>query len=338
MFAKALVVIALTLVAGTLPVSAQQRVIVGIGGKSSLGFLPVTIAERLGYFKNAGLSVELNDFPGGPQSVEALVGGSADIAVAAFEYPLLLQVKGINLISVAVMTKSYGNVLALRKPLAGTYKSPKDLKGLKIGVTSPGSAMAGVVQQVLAKDGLTLNDVSIIGIGSGGGAIAAVKSGRVDGISHVDPVVSRLVFDGDIVPIVDARTPAGMQYFFGGEMASSTILTSPAFVHKNPAAVQSFVTAVVRALDWMSKTPVEKIVDVVPSEYYAGTRQDYERIVAANMSIFTTDGIATKEAAETTLKFQVTTGKRGPASPEDLAKTYDNSYAEAADKQLAAQR
>jgi len=43
----------------------KKQVTLGVGGKTSLYYLPLTICERLGYFKEQGLDVTVNDFRGG---------------------------------------------------------------------------------------------------------------------------------------------------------------------------------------------------------------------------------------------------------------------------------
>jgi len=51
-----------------------------VGGKSSLYYLPLSVTERLGYFKEVGLDVEISDFAGRRRSrCRALIGGSADV-------------------------------------------------------------------------------------------------------------------------------------------------------------------------------------------------------------------------------------------------------------------
>src|SRR5205823_5953255 len=47
---------------------------------------------------------------------------------------------------------------------AASYKSPRDLKGLKVGVSAPGSSTNMVINYVLAKGGLKPTDVAIIGV------------------------------------------------------------------------------------------------------------------------------------------------------------------------------
>ena len=55
----------------------KSKVVLAVGGKSALYYLSLTIAERKGFFKEAGLDVEINDFQGGAKSLQALMGGSA---------------------------------------------------------------------------------------------------------------------------------------------------------------------------------------------------------------------------------------------------------------------
>src|SRR4051812_48220713 len=82
-----------------LPLGAQAqkpetaKVRLAVGGKSSLYYLPLTITERLGYFKDAGLDVEISDFAGGAKSLQALIGGSADVVTGSFDHTIQMQAK-----------------------------------------------------------------------------------------------------------------------------------------------------------------------------------------------------------------------------------------------------
>ena len=72
----------------------RKAVTLAVGGKSALYYLPLTICERLGYFKEQGLDVTINDFRGGAQSLQALVGGSVDVVTGAYEHTIRMQAKG----------------------------------------------------------------------------------------------------------------------------------------------------------------------------------------------------------------------------------------------------
>ncbi|HJZ32702.1 MAG TPA: ABC transporter substrate-binding protein, partial [Hyphomicrobiaceae bacterium] len=72
----------------------KKDVRLGVGGAPALYYLPLALADRLGYFKEQGLNVEINDFKGGSQSLTALIGGSADVVTGAYEHTLRMQAKG----------------------------------------------------------------------------------------------------------------------------------------------------------------------------------------------------------------------------------------------------
>ena len=86
---------ALALGGGSRDATAQSlekpKLTIAVGGKASIYYLPLTIAEQKGYFKDEGLTVEIVDFAGGSQSLRAVVGGSADVVSGAFEHTINLQ-------------------------------------------------------------------------------------------------------------------------------------------------------------------------------------------------------------------------------------------------------
>lgn len=60
----------------------------GVANKAHLYYLPVTIAERRGYFRDYGLAIAMSDFEGGGESFDALLNSSVDIAAGAYEHIL----------------------------------------------------------------------------------------------------------------------------------------------------------------------------------------------------------------------------------------------------------
>src|SRR5262249_3031932 len=101
----------------------RKQVTLGVGGKAALYYLPLTISERLGYFKEQGLDVTINDFRGGAQSLQALVGGSVDVVTGAYEHTIRMQAKGQDIRAVIELGRLPGLVLGLRKEKAANYKS-----------------------------------------------------------------------------------------------------------------------------------------------------------------------------------------------------------------------
>jgi NitT/TauT family transport system substrate-binding protein len=117
----------------------KPDIVLGVGGKSSLYYLPLTLAERLGYFKEQGLNVTITDFGGGSKSLQSLIGGSADVVTGAYEHTIRMQSKGQNIAAVIELGRFPGMVLAVKKSKAAQVKTFGDLKGMKIGVPAPGS-------------------------------------------------------------------------------------------------------------------------------------------------------------------------------------------------------
>src|SRR5260370_31887040 len=165
----------------------KKQLTLGVGGKATLYYLPLTICERLGYFKEQGLEVAINDFRGGAQSLQALVGGSVDVVTGAYEHTIRMQAKGQDITSVIELGRFPGIAVGLRKDKAQSYKSAADLKGAKIGVTAPGSSTNFFVMYLMSKAGLKPTDASYIGVGASASAVAAMKKGEIDALSNIDP-------------------------------------------------------------------------------------------------------------------------------------------------------
>jgi NitT/TauT family transport system substrate-binding protein len=299
-----------------------------VGGKALVAYLPLTIAERRGYFTKEGLAVEINDFQGGAKALEALVGGSADVVCGAYEHTLYMAAKGISIKAVALQANSFGLVVGIAKDKA--YRTLPDLKGMKIGVTGPGSASAMGLRMLLGKASLTADDVSIIGVGGGAAAVAAVKASRVDAIANFDPVISLLQRDGAIKTILDTRKRDDLDYLYGAPFAASAFYVDARFAQRNPETVQAFVNAVSAALAWLNKASTDDIVAAVPPEYYAGDRELYRTMIESNRERVSPDGRISFEAAEITYRNLAMFDDTLKRAHIDLAKTFDNSFVERA--------
>jgi NitT/TauT family transport system substrate-binding protein len=332
--------LALTVAAFATAANAQNATLekpvikLGIGGKIQLPYLAVNIAQERGYFKEQGLTVEFNEFKGGSDSLKALVGGSVDFIAGAFEHTMYLQAKGETITSVALQNNSFGVVIGLTKELAAKYKSPKDLAGLKMGVTAPGSSSALALSLLLSKVGLTDDVLSIIGIGAGSQAVATMKAWRLDGQANFDPVITRMELDGDLVAVVDTRTKAGLDYLYGGPFAGSAISTTPDFIKNNPKTVQAFVNGMVKALHWLQTASAEDIANSLPTEFYAGDKEFYKKAVQANREMLSKDGIVTPALADNTRRIIASFNESVNKAKIDITKTYDASFATKANQAM----
>lgn len=301
-----------------------------VGGKTLIAYLPLTIAERRGLFAKEGLKVEISDFQGGARALQALVGGSTDIVCGAYEHTLHMAAKGQAIKAIALQANSFGLAVGIGKGKAASYKSVGDLKGMTIGVTSPGSASSIGLAMLLSKAGLTLSDVSVIGVGTGAQAVAAVKTGKVEAIANFDPVISLLTRDDSVKLVLDTRGEKDLDYLYGGPFAASAFYTQAQLIERSPKTVQAFVNAVSAALDWLGKAKTEEIVAAVPPEYYAEDRELYKAIVESNRSRVSPDGRISMEAATRTYRNLAAFEEALKDVKIDVATTFDNTFAERA--------
>lgn len=306
--------------------SAQTNVRLAVGGKPALFYLPLTVTERLGYFKAEGLNVEISDFAGGGRALQALVGGSADVVTGAFDHTIQMHAKRQPIVAVTELGHYPGFVLAMLSAKAGMYRSPADLKGMKIGITAPGSSTHFMARYLLARHGLNDNDASFIGIGTGQTAVAAVKRGEIDALINADPVISLLEADGSIKIVIDTRTAEGTRQVYGGAYPAAVLYATPAYVIGNPKTVQSLTNALVRGLRWIAATPAEQIADLMPPEYALGSRDNYIRAIRASVPMYSPDGVIEREAAETAHKVLREFDPDVQKSNVDLSATYTNSF------------
>ena len=307
-----------------------SKVRIGVGGKAALYYLPLSITERLGYFKDEGLDVEISDFQGGSRSMQALVGGSVDVASGAYEHTISIQPKGQTIQAFVAQGRYPGFALGIGKARAAAYKSPKDLKGMKIGVTAPGSGTQTFVEYLLNKDGLKGSDVSFVGVGAAAGGAAAVRSGKIDAISNIDPLMTELESTGDIVVVVDTRTTAGTLAVFGSPMPAATLYTSKEFIAKNPRTVQALTNAMVRALLWIQKATPAQIANTVPAQYQLNNPSLYLTSFAKVREGISPDGLFPREGVENTLKMLQASDPAVRSASIRLEDTYTNRFVEQA--------
>lgn len=309
------------------PAGAEPvKVRIGVGGKPLLYYLPLTIAERKGYFKEEGVEAEINDFGGGARSLQALIGGSVDVVTGAYEHTIRMQAKGQDVRAVCELGRYPAIVIAVRKDLAGTVKSAADFKGRKIGVTAPGSSTALAAQYAMIKAGLKASDAPLIGIGGGAGAIAAMKKGEIEVISHLDPVIAKLESDGDIVVLVDTRTEAGTRALFGGPNPAAVVYTKQDWIERHAVGTQKIVAAFAKALKWLAAASPEEVADTVPAAYHFGDRALYVQAVKNSLESYSRTGIPSQEGMTSVYELVRTLDPELQGTKIDLATTFEDRF------------
>lgn len=280
----------------------KTRIVLAVGGGACICYLPTTLAHQLGYFKEEGIEVALQDLQGGSKALQALQGSSADVVSGYYEHTIRMQAKEGKQITTFVNFARYpGLVLVVGKHAEDKIKSAKDLKGAKVGVSSPGSATHAFANFLLSKEGLQPSDISVVAIGLGSTAVAALEQGSVDAAVLLDPAVTQLVDRGSIKILVDTRTEADTKKVFGSGYAAGGLYTTTDFLEKNPNTVQRLTNAIMKALRFIEANSPEEIAAKMPETYYAGDKALYIAALKAALPGFSRDGLMPQGAPQNTL-------------------------------------
>jgi NitT/TauT family transport system substrate-binding protein len=306
------------------------KVRLAVGGQAALYYLPLVVTDRLGLFRDAGVGVEISDFAGGSRSLQALAGGSADVVAGAFDHTIQMQAKNQPVVAVVELGQFPGFVLALLNARAGAYHSPADLKGMKIGVTAPGSSTHFMALQLMAKSGLKPDDASFLGVGATATAVAAVKRGEIDAIVNTDPAVALLQREGLIKIVADTRTRDGTREVYGGIYPAAVMYATPAFIDKNPRTMRALVNAFVRGLAFMQSHSPEEIAAVVPEDYALGDKPLYIQAIKNSLPMYSRDGRFSNEGAETAYRVLKAFDPAVRDAKIDLGTTYTDRFVEQA--------
>ena len=173
-------------------------------------------------------------------------------------------------------------------------------------------------------------DVSFIGVGASAGAISAIRSGQIDAIANLDPVISMLEQHNEIKTIADTRTLKDTNDVFGGPMPAATLYAPAAFVQKYPNTTQALTNAMVRALKWIQKAGPSDIIKAVPESYLLGDRSLYIDAFMKVRQAISPDGYFPPGGPDTALRTLKAFEPSLADKQIDLSKTFTNSFVQKA--------
>jgi ABC-type nitrate/sulfonate/bicarbonate transport system substrate-binding protein len=149
------------------PVSASSQV---------LGYAPLWVADKKGFFAREGLDVEVIVTRGTSPSMQALVAESIHATLSANDGPIGLIEKGMNLAMVAGGSKTTHMILGGKN-----VKTFEDLRGTTLGSSTLTSGTAFLLRRVLKEKGLEYpKDYTLVSVGGSGPSLMALSAGKVD--------------------------------------------------------------------------------------------------------------------------------------------------------------
>ncbi len=313
--------------------AAQTKVTIAVGGGACLCYLPTVLAKQLGEFDKAGLAVDIVDLKGGSDALKAVLGGSADVVSGYFDHCVNLAAKKQELKSFVVYDRYPGLVLVVSPKHTGEISSIKDLAGKKVGVSAPGSSTDFFLKYLLKKNGLDPAGTSVIGVGLGATAVAAMEQGQIDAAVMLDPAVT--VLQGghaDLKILSDTRTQKDTLAVFGGEYPGGALYSASGWVTAHPAEVQALTNAIVNTLTWIHGHPAEEIMAKMPPEMVGKDKDLYLAALKNTIPMFSETGTMDPKGAAAVLAVFSESSPEVAKANIDVSKTYTNQYVDQANK------
>src|SRR6202142_4113268 len=184
---------------GTVRAEELQKAKIGVLRLSSSA--PVFIAQDKGYFRDAGLDIELKFFDAAQPIAVATTSGDVDFGITAFTAGLYnLAGKGTLKVIGGMSREKAGYPLigyfASNNAYAAGLKTPKDLAGKRVAVTQVGSSFHYSLGLLADKYGFKLAEVKVLPMQSLSNAAAALKGETVDAALLPASTARKLIDDG----------------------------------------------------------------------------------------------------------------------------------------------
>lgn len=309
------------------PAVRKNALVMAVDNPSSFSYLPLTIAERLGYFAAEGLNLQLRESANPALALQAVLDGSAQVLSGSYCSTVLRDGRGQGLKSLVLQARTPQIVMGLAQKWAGDFRGWRDLRGRRIGIPGLGSACHRIARLVLAKGRLAPADVSFHELPRSADALAAFRSGAVDAICYTDPTITELEQAGLLKVLVDTRTVQGSAELLGGPLPSACLSAKREWIEANPREAQAMADAMVRSLKWLQTAGPSDIIKVVPEAYFRGDRALYLAAFSRAREAWSPDGVMPPEgpAVAARVLLQLDGGAVMPSG--DLGASFTNQFA-----------
>ncbi len=305
-----------------------------VNASSDVGFF---IADKRGYFRNEGLAVSFTSFDSAARMVAPLGAGQLDVgggSPSAGLYNGIARGIAIKIVADKGSTPAghgYQPLLVRKDHVdSGRFKTLKDLKGMKIAGSAPGSASTSTLNEMLKKAGLKTSDVDRIFMGFPQ-HVLALQNKAVDAALTTEPSATKAVQSGAAVRIMgDDEAYPNHQL--------AVVLYSANFAQEKPDAARRFMRAYLRGvrdyndvlLDGKLAGPgSDEVIAILTEKTAVKDAAIYKAITANGCN---PNGKVHEASLKNDLQFFMDEGQiQGKASIEQVV---DNSFVEAALKDL----
>lgn len=313
-----------------------EKLTVIVGGMEKQIYLPAVLTEKLGYFKDEGLDVELINSRAGVDAENELLAGAAQAVVGFYDHTIDLQSKGKFIQSIVQFSQAPGEVELVSAKYADEIKSPADFKGHTLGVTGLGSSTDFLTQYLAVRNGLKQGDYTLLPVGAGNTFIAAIKQDAIQAGMTTEPTIATMLKTGEAKVLVDMRTPDKTAEALGGPYPAASFYVQSAWLETHKEEAQKLTNALVKTMRYIASHSADEIADQMPKDYYVGDKDLYVKGLAEGKAQYTPDGRMPKDGPETVLKVLATFKKPLQEKQIDLSKTYTTEFVDKANATLDA--
>ncbi len=313
--------------------AAESKVTIAVGGGACLCYLPTVLAKQLGEYDKAGVAVDLVDLKGGSDALKAVLGGSADVVSGYFDHCVNLAAKKQDLQAFVVYDRYPGLVLVVSPSHTKEINSIKDLAGRKVGVSAPGSSTDFFLKYLLKRNGLDPASASVIGVGLGATAVAAMEQGQIDAAVMLDPSVTVLQgTHADLKILADTRTQKDTLALFGGEYPGGALYSTASWVASHQKEAQALTNAILSTLAWIHAHSAEDIMAKMPEEMVGKDKALYLAALKNTIPMYSETGKMDPKGADAVLAVFKEGSPEVARANVDVSKTFTNTFVDQAGK------
>jgi len=268
---------------------------------------PVYLAQARGLFAEEGLEVAVTVTGGSGPDIKALIAGEVDFTFTPGDNVLLAYQEGKRLVIVMSGLNRLFINWAMHKDVARergiTPATPfgeklKALKGLSVGVTTPGALTAHLAAFVIRKAGyVPQQDVKIVAIGSGPTWLAALENRKVDVALTATPVPETAIARGFAVMLIDNGKGEDPSFT---EFMMANLITRPDVIEKKPELVRKMARALVKANRWARSASAEEVAAALRPSFTRTDASIHLEGVKAVLPAINADGRITERSFQVT--------------------------------------
>lgn len=325
--------VAATASAKTARPASLPTVTLMVGGWDKQIYMEYKLAADLGLYKKYGVNVTLStEQQGGVGAETAMVSGQVDMAGAWYIHTAEFQAAGKAVEDVINLGVAPGE-----REMCGMHSgihSWSQVKGKTLGVTDLGSGTDGLTKYLSVKNGVPVSQIHRLAVGAGPTAIAAIEQGSASCVMTTQPTVEQLELKHLAYSMSNLASGASAQKLLGGAYPAAGVLVRTAWANSHKAEVQSVVDALAATLQFMKTHTAAQIAAKMPSAFVTEgvTRAQYIASLNADKGQFAPNGLMSNTMANVAIKIDRIAGGIPAGKKINVAKTYTNSYVQAADK------